>query len=310
MKGRIFLIFLFILFFGQGFASTYQYNGSGNWSVLANWVVYVTPTTTVPATTIPIASDDVIIASGSTVTLSDNRNVRSLLVRGTMIFNNGKIGVSNYLYVPGVFISNGSGQSDKITGIVSVSGSSLEGIDGASSPAVGSNSAFPVSLSSFNSKIESKIVSLIWTTELEREFDLFHIERSTDSKSFEVIGRQNGGNSNYVFEDFSAKIGYNYYRLKMIDLNGSYEYSKIIAVNFEGENTLVVYPNPPTNGVFNISGLYESEEIELFRSNGQKLEFSKFQNNGSLQIIPKENTKDELLILKSNLNRTTRIIIH
>ncbi len=66
-----------------------------------------------------------------------------------------------------------------------------------------------------------------------------------------MIGKiQGSGNSQstieYTFIDESPNIGLNYYRLKQVDFDGQFEYSKVITVNFDRKNSddLEVFPNP------------------------------------------------------------------
>jgi hypothetical protein len=90
------------------------------------------------------------------------------------------------------------------------------------------NSAvLPVTLVSFTAKAGVEGIQLRWLTANEYDFDRFVIEKSLNAgKTFVEIDSVKGGNSSYVFTDKSAGKGMNYYRLKIIDLDGSYAYSK------------------------------------------------------------------------------------
>ena len=78
------------------------------------------------------------------------------------------------------------------------------------------------------------------------------VERSADGKAFESIGTVEGnGNSSvpikYSFADTNPLAGTSYYRLKQVDYNGEFAYSKVVAVSARGiaaEMQLQVYPNP------------------------------------------------------------------
>jgi|GEM_PF-2171590 len=121
--------------------------------------------------------------------------------------------------------------------------------------------ALPVTLTSFNAKnVENKSTELVWSTEVEENSKSFEIERSTNGRSFERIGNilaQGDSNSptNYRFEDhFTTHHPIYYYRLKMIDIDGAFEYSNIVAVRFSAKNEFTIqnlYPNPAnTNEVW------------------------------------------------------------
>lgn len=71
------------------------------------------------------------------------------------------------------------------------------------------------------------------------------------AKAFEKIGsQQQNETANYEFLDRTASMGAGnlFYRLKMIDLDGKYNFSKIISIESKGEKSLVgnFYPNPST----------------------------------------------------------------
>ena len=118
-------------------------------------------------------------------------------------------------------------------------------------------SALPVELTAFSASVINKAVELNWETATEVNNYGFEIERSQMSnvknEMWEKIGFVVGhGNSNstkkYLFVDNSIFPGSYKYRLKQIDTHGSFEYSKIIEVQYAitpTENSLVQnYPNP------------------------------------------------------------------
>ncbi|MCC9166324.1 T9SS type A sorting domain-containing protein [Pontibacter harenae] len=110
----------------------------------------------------------------------------------------------------------------------------------------------PVELVYFTATVNKGVVKLQWLTASEENNDRFEVERSTDGKIFESIGTVKGaGNSNremkYVFTDSQPLASTAYYRLKQVDSDDKYEYSKVISVNGRGDalqDQLQVYPNP------------------------------------------------------------------
>jgi HYR domain len=110
----------------------------------------------------------------------------------------------------------------------------------------------PLTLLSFTGKqTAANENTLTWKTASEIAFDRFEINKSIDAKSFEKIGEIKGSKSEpYEFIDASTVLGKKnstfYYRLKMIDLDGSFAYSKIIKIENEFDKIIVgnFYPNP------------------------------------------------------------------
>ena len=118
------------------------------------------------------------------------------------------------------------------------------------------NTSLPVRLLSFKSEPLQTAVELSWQTSEEVGNSHFDIERSRDAIGFEAIGRVAGqGNSServpYTFFDASARVGLNYYRIKQVDFDGTFAYSRIIAAQFDGQGGFRAYPNP-ANHILNL----------------------------------------------------------
>jgi len=114
-------------------------------------------------------------------------------------------------------------------------------------------SLLPVELTSFAGKYQQKNIHLSWSTATEVSNLGFDIERSTDKTKWQKIGFVNGhGNSNspknYSFVDISVVENNYFYRLKQIDTDGKFEYSKVIEISKAGNIESCVlnqnYPNP------------------------------------------------------------------
>jgi hypothetical protein len=113
------------------------------------------------------------------------------------------------------------------------------------------NTPIPVKLLSFAAIKENALVKLYWVTASEFNNDYFAVERSVDGLKFETITIVEAiGNSQdiqkYSVTDQNPYLGVSYYRLKQTDYNGSFEYSKIVSVNFSMDlgYGLNVFPNP------------------------------------------------------------------
>jgi trimeric autotransporter adhesin len=116
----------------------------------------------------------------------------------------------------------------------------------------------PVTLLSLNGKYIDNAVSLIWKTESEINSSYFIVERSIDGRNFSSIGNvPAAGNSsttkNYSLKDydvFNRQVNNFYYRLKMVDNNGSFKYSGIINIALPGAKGIITLsPNPATDNI-------------------------------------------------------------
>lgn len=117
----------------------------------------------------------------------------------------------------------------------------------------GSVTPLPVKWVSFTARPgESGAVTLEWQTSAETNSDFFDVERSHDGKSFAAIGQlKSAGNfiglRTYAHVDASAPAGLVYYRLKQVDVDGSYAYSTIVSAKVSGQ-AHGIFPNPVARG--------------------------------------------------------------
>lgn len=113
-----------------------------------------------------------------------------------------------------------------------------------------SGNTLPVILSGFTAALNSDgSVTLGWETKMEQNSSRFEIERSATGSSWTTAGTvQAKGNSSmassYSYTDGSPLQGPNYYRLKMIDLDGSAIYSEVRVIETAVINHISFFPNP------------------------------------------------------------------
>ena len=98
----------------------------------------------------------------------------------------------------------------------------------------------------------AKQVGLDWSVSDESGFDYYGVERLTVGSGWEELGRVAGdGRSRYAFADLAPAAGVNYYRLRLVDLDGSVGYSSVRSVRFGGGFS--VYPTV-SSGLFTVRG--------------------------------------------------------
>jgi len=128
-------------------------------------------------------------------------------------------------------------------------------IDNVSVPEAGV-AVLPVDLISFDAARSKDNVVLNWSTATEINNEKFEIEHRSKSTSFRKIGEIRGENttsdiSNYSFSHVTPTQEDNYYRLKQVDFDGHFAYSKVVQVSIENKENQFgdFYPNPLGAGV-------------------------------------------------------------
>lgn len=124
----------------------------------------------------------------------------------------------------------------------------------------------PVELLSFSGKADGDVNRLEWRTATESGSSHFNVERSLDGIGYQPLGRvQAAGYSvsdmEYAFIDHAPPAGLAYYRLAIVDLDGSSERSGVVTV-MRDPSRPVLYPNP-AHDVLHIAGLEGRAVLEL-----------------------------------------------
>jgi Secretion system C-terminal sorting domain len=138
----------------------------------------------------------------------------------------------------------------------------------------------PLSFTSIKAWQENKDVTVEWKVENEINIRQYETEKSGNGTQFTNLSATpataNGGRSaSYQVTDAHPAAGYNYYRIKSIDLNGRTEYTGVVKVFIgKGKQEIIIYPNPVIDGAITIqlnnmpAGKYA---VKLLNNLGQKL---------------------------------------
>lgn len=152
-------------------------------------------------------------------------------------------------------------------------------------------SSLPVNLLSFTGTTEGKTNRLEWVSTEETDFDHYELERSTNGNLFQEIGRvqpATAGTNNerqYVFNDNSPNVGLNYYRLRIVDTDGTFAYSRIVTLfNDEQGGTFSLFPNPVVREL-KFSGLEDgNHNVSVLDALGRMVLQQQISNNGPLNV--------------------------
>ncbi len=136
-----------------------------------------------------------------------------------------------------------------------------------------SETTLPVRLVSFRvQEREQHTAGLEWTIEDASDFSHFEIERSLDGSAFTGLGKVpfGEGQHRYSFADRNPASGLNYYRLKMVDMDGSFTHSDIRSLALKGAAVAYAYPNPASESLTVFSALAQGAKV--FDTMGREVE--------------------------------------
>jgi hypothetical protein len=143
------------------------------------------------------------------------------------------------------------------------------------------NVTLPIELRHFSARVEKSGINLVWDSEYEKNFLGFEIQRSLDGKDFLKLNFLNGKDENsknhyeYFDSNVSPNINY-YYRLKMLDKDGSVKYSETISAElYEIGDAFELLQNPVASNL----------RIRLNLSKGEYIKANIFSANGNLIYV-------------------------
>jgi hypothetical protein len=154
----------------------------------------------------------------------------------------------------------------------------------------GQNRPLPMELGSFTVTKRNSTGLLEWVTIQEANTDRFIIEKSYDGGSYHSIGEvKAAGNSTisqrYRFTDAQLSNGVNYYRLRLIDVNGASTYSPIRLLNVAGNEAIItMYPNPVKKGILYVNTSLNCRRVDITDVSGRLLK--SISTSGTRQAIP------------------------
>ncbi len=132
----------------------------------------------------------------------------------------------------------------------------------------------PLRIISFTAAVLKNETLLQWQIENEINVKQYELEYSTDGVNFgtiAIVAATNQSFYNYTYPHTIAQK--EYYRIKSIDNDGRYAYSKIISVNTNGKLSVNVFPNPAQEYIMvEANGtITEQTEIILYNAFGQEV---------------------------------------
>ncbi|WP_291040145.1 T9SS type A sorting domain-containing protein [Dyadobacter sp. 50-39] len=174
----------------------------------------------------------------------------------------------------------------------------------------------PVKLVSFTATSESNTTLVAWLTAEERNSAVFEIEHSVTGRAWQKVGETAArGESNdpasYQWIHRNPAGGMNYYRLKMIDLDGTFTYSKIENLEFKIGllSAGIVYPNPVCDKI-HIDSNREIVSLKIVDLQGRTVyETSRLSRDGISVDRIAAGAYQIQMITKTGTVHTDRIII-
>lgn len=172
---------------------------------------------------------------------------------------------------------------------------------------------------SFDAVKTDAVVELTWSTNQEINNAGFQVERSTSAGHFEIIGevlpaQKRDGINHYSFTDHHPVSGINYYRIKQVDYDGSFDYTNILLVSFNTHSTEIkMWPNPVSEQLtIDLGSKAGQGEIRMISATGAIVYRGSFAENDQAATIDVSTLAEgmyTLIIETPNAQHVEKIIV-
>ena len=161
--------------------------------------------------------------------------------------------------------------------------------------------ALAVTITSLTASQKGKDIAVEWKVDNQTNIKEYEIEKSADGNNFSnvaTIQANSNATTSYSWTDVNPVAGYNYYRVKSVDINGKTSYTQIVKVQPDGtlNRDITVFPNPIVNGTINLQLTNQPEgvyHVRVINQLGQAVLYK--------QVIHNEGSSSEAIQLSSNL---------
>jgi hypothetical protein len=116
--------------------------------------------------------------------------------------------------------------------------------------------ALPVTFVSLKAYNKNADIAVEWKVENESNMKHYEVEKATDGINFTkmmTLAAINTGATGYSWLDQHPNVGYNYYRIRSVDVQGKANYTQVVKVLVtRGTPQITIHPNPITDGIINL----------------------------------------------------------
>ena len=180
----------------------------------------------------------------------------------------------------------------------------------------------PVSFTAVKAYAKNKDIAVEWNVENQRSLKQYDVEKSLEGTHFTKVSTITAHNTianNYDWLDTNVAPGYNYYRIKSININGEIKYSRVVKVFIgKSKQEIKVYPNPVINNTIDLqlvgqpAGTYQ---VKLLNDLGELVLEKSIHHEGgnSTELIPVSQKLAkgiyELQVVKPNHDTITNEVV-
>lgn len=142
--------------------------------------------------------------------------------------------------------------------------------------ASGGSNVLPVTWLQFSVSLKGKVAELLWKVTQQKDVSYYDAEYSTDGVEFKALTQvpvKNGNTSpiTYQWQHLFPVNGVNFYRIKQVDKNDHFSYSKTEKLKVNAGNNYKIMPNPATDEII-VTADKEIKEINCYDMQGRLLQ--------------------------------------
>lgn len=173
-----------------------------------------------------------------------------------------------------------------------------------------SNAPVPIKLGSFTAARQDNEVLLTWESYTEVNAEKYIIERKTNGDYAivaEITAANDVAGKRYTYSDLNTHNGVSQYRLKMVDIDGTYKYSEIRAVGANtGLGEITIFPNPTKgSGKVTLTDVNPAHEVQIFDHSGRMVKRVNMSHANTIDVSSLQNGMYMLRIIDKETGKAT-----
>lgn len=175
-------------------------------------------------------------------------------------------------------------------------------------PLVFNSTVTPITLGAFTGAVKEGAAMLNWSTKTESNANAFEVQRSANGGEWSTIGSVRAANNingaQYAYTDNTKLSAAVYYRLRMVDNDGSYKYSNVIRLTTKTRGGIKVLGNPAQGkvalNIVNSSAV--KYNLELLSMDGRRVSAMSYNHAGGVSSVdlPLKGAQRGVYILKAS----------
>ena len=148
------------------------------------------------------------------------------------------------------------------------------------------NGTMPANLTYFSGDFKNGNANLGWQSTTEVNFSQYEVEQSANASNWDKIATVPAKGNNSIYTASAVMSQNTWYRLKMVDKDGSFAYSNAVLLKTATKKSIELLSNPIKDVVrVSINNSTSNYTVEIFTVDGKRVAVKNYQHSGGVSTL-------------------------